>query len=142
MPVCSKGAEDIQHPLFTYDRAIQVWKAIGLKQHIEEALAYDRVGSVVLEYLIGSGRRPSPVMGQSDLQTLVAVGAWYIWWERRQTVKGEKLPPPQRSGMSITVLAANYLAAARSKVDGRIRKNGWEKSPKVLAKLNLDASYD
>jgi ribonuclease HI len=141
-PVCLNGAENIRHALFTCDRAIQVWKALGLEQHIEEALVYDRAGSVALKYLIGSDRRSSPVMGQPDLQTLVAVGAWYIWWERRQAVKGEKVPPPLRSAMPIIVLSANYLAAARSKGDGRIRKNGWEKPPKGLVKLNVDASYD
>jgi hypothetical protein len=63
MPICLNGAKDVRHALFTCDRAREVWCALSLEQFIEDALAYDRGGSVSLEYLIGSICNNSPVIG-------------------------------------------------------------------------------
>jgi hypothetical protein len=71
--ICSQGAEDIRHALFTYRRAADVWQAIGLDDFINDALAIDRSGSASLEYLIGLARKKSPVVGQPELQTMYTV---------------------------------------------------------------------
>jgi hypothetical protein len=73
---------------------------------------------------------------------MFTVAAWYIWWERRQAVKGENIQSPQRTAMSITVLASNFSAAAKSKGGSGIRRHGWERPSKGLIKLNVDASFD
>ena len=51
-PICRSGPEDILHLLFTCTRARQVWKALGLNTVIDQALAVDLSGSVVLEEIL------------------------------------------------------------------------------------------
>jgi hypothetical protein len=51
-PVCAQGSEDIQHLIFTCDRAREVWTALGLKEVSENSLVVDRSGSVVLEEIL------------------------------------------------------------------------------------------
>jgi ribonuclease HI len=139
-PVCSSGAEDIRHALFTCERAAAVWKALGLENIIAEALLADRAGQVSLEHLICMQQQKSPVLGHSSLQVMILVGAWYIWWERRLFLKEGRLQPPQRAAMSITVLASNFTAVASSK-RGNMKKLNWKKPLKGMVKLNVDASF-
>ena len=40
---------------------------------------------------------------------LDVVAAWYIWWQRRQIVKGVKVQTPEKTALAIKVLATNYL---------------------------------
>ena len=81
------------------------------------------------------------MLGQPELQTMFTVGTWYIWWERRQFLKEEKLQSPSRTAMAITILAANYSAALKSKSIVGVRRHGWQKPPEGIVKLNVDASF-
>ncbi|KAM0930229.1 hypothetical protein ACQ4PT_000998 [Festuca glaucescens] len=141
-PICEHGVEDIRHILFTCDCATQVWKALGLDMIIKEKLLVDRAGQVTLEHLICLGKKKSPVLGHSNLQTRFMIGTWYIWWERRQHINGDKLQLPHRTAMAITILAPNYSAAAKTRKQNGIKRHGWRKPAGGLVKLNVDAAFD
>lgn len=106
--ICKSGAEDIRHLVFTCTRAREVWKYLGLEEIIDRALCTDRSGSVVLEEILRSSTRRSLVLGQLGLQETVTVGAWNIWWERRQAVKGETVKNAPSSAFAIQAITANH----------------------------------
>jgi hypothetical protein len=138
-PICLKGAEDIRHLMFTCDRAKDVWKALGLDHVINQALSLDRSGSVVLEEILRDKRKKSPVLGQLGLQETVAVAAWYIWWQRCEGVKGEKVAPVATTAFSIQALTLNFGGAAASIT--LPKSVSWSKPPPRHYKLNVDACY-
>jgi ribonuclease HI len=105
---------------------------------IKQAMLVDRSGSVVLEHILCSSNNNVPRLEQLNMHELVVVGCWYIWWQRRQIVKGENVSAPASSAFAITALAANYGAATKKPEDKEIR---WSKPPKGHRKLNIDASY-
>lgn len=49
--ICNQGAEDVKHLLFQCSHAKELWRRLGITDHIELALPVDRSGSVVLEHL-------------------------------------------------------------------------------------------
>jgi hypothetical protein len=71
--ICLQGCEDICHLLFKCKRAKSVWKALGLEDVISQATGIDRSVSVVLEDILRSPRRKSPVLGQLGLQETIIV---------------------------------------------------------------------
>jgi hypothetical protein len=105
-PVCHQGAEDIMHLLFTCSRAREVWSALGLKEIINQSLATDRSGSVVLKDLICLPKQKSPILGQLGLQESIAVAYWYIWWQRCEIVKDVSVTTPTRTTFAIIALTA------------------------------------
>jgi hypothetical protein len=74
-----------------------------LDTEIEGAANTDRSGSVGLQQLIISNDRPK-LLSDLGLAELVLTGAWYIWWERRQIVQGERVQSCARSAISIALL--------------------------------------
>ena len=75
--------EDAKHVLFTCPRAAEIWRCLKLDGFVEEACEVDRAGSSVLDYILCAPRRGS-LLPDVSAQTLVLVGVWYVWWERRQ----------------------------------------------------------
>ena len=69
---------------------------------------------------------------------MVAVGAWYIWWQRREAVKGNSVAPPSRTSFAIQALAANYKGAESRAPPHEIP---WCKPAAGTYKLNVDARY-
>ena len=136
-PICKSGSEDIRHLVFTCTLAREVWKSLGLEEIIDRALCTDCSGSVVLEEILQSSIRRSPVLGQLGLQETVAVGAWYIWWERRQAMKGETVKNALSSVFAIQAIAANHVVRPSAPVP--IAR--WQKPPMGHYKLNIDASF-
>jgi hypothetical protein len=39
------------------------------------------------------------LLGQSTSTELLALACWYLWWERRQHVQGEKVQQPGRAAI-------------------------------------------
>ena len=50
-PVCKVGVEDIQHCLFSCQRAMKVWAELGQAEDIKKVVAEDRSGSVTPKIL-------------------------------------------------------------------------------------------
>jgi hypothetical protein len=137
-PVCRQGLEDIKHLLFTCKRAKEVWKKLGLENIINRALLVDRSGSVVLEFILCDLNQKSPVLGHLGLQETIAVGYWYIWWQRRLIVRGESVSTPTSAAFAINSSTANFGAAKHTAKEVCA---AWEKPLKGAYKLNVDASF-
>jgi hypothetical protein len=120
--------------MFTCKRAKEVWKFLGLEEVINNAVSLDRLGSVVLEEILRSPIKKSPILGQLGLQEIVLVASWYIWWQRR----GERVAPPVRSALSIQALTLNYGLAAKKSTPRQVQ---WLKPPRNKYKANINASY-
>lgn len=52
-------------------------------------------GLAILEHILSMKNQQSPVLGHVQPQIMVMVGAWYIWWERRQHLQSERIQSPQ-----------------------------------------------
>lgn len=137
-PICQQGAEDIRHLIFTCKRAKEVWKALGLDDFLKQFMATDRSGSVILEEILRSQVKKSPIIGHLGFQETVAVAAWYIWWQRREAVKGESVVPPARSAFSIQALTSNFGLAEKKAAPKEV---SWTRPPHRQYKLNVDATY-
>ena len=115
-----------------------MWKALGIVDEIEKALLVDRSGLVVLEESLRWPVQKSPILGHLGLQEVVAIGAWYIWWERREAKKGATVKNPIDSRFSIHAIASNHT--------GRIPENitffeRWVKPTPGSYKVNTYASF-
>jgi hypothetical protein len=97
--------------LFSCERASEVWHELGLFSKIKQYLRNELSGSVIMEQILCSEKRMLAVLNQVGLQEIVAVGSWYIWWQRREVVKGEKISPVMNTTSSIRALTANYGVA-------------------------------
>lgn len=78
------------------------------------------------------------MLGQLGLQESVIVGAWYIWWKRREAAKGKKIADPSHMALAIHAITANVGKVANP-VDPPVPK--WSKPPKNSYKQDVDASY-
>jgi hypothetical protein len=99
--VCQQGAEDIRHLLFTFVTTIKVWKELALTEVTEDALLADKSGSVVLEVILCSKKKPSPLLAQLKIHEMITIVCWYIWWQRREFVKGESVARPSNTVFAI-----------------------------------------
>jgi hypothetical protein len=106
-PICNNGEEDVKHIIFSCDRAKAVWNSMGMWNKISDLLANDRSGCLVLQDVI---RRGEQVQGlEVGLAEIILTGGWFLWWERRQIVHGERVQTPARAGLSIVTLTGQEL---------------------------------
>jgi hypothetical protein len=77
-----------------------------------------------------------PSWDKLKLHEPVAVGCWYIWWQRREIVKGEQVTRPKNSAFGITALAANYGLLQHNAVEKEVK---WTKPPRGYGKLKLES---
>ena len=113
---------------------------LGLGPLINEVCSSEREGGSVLADVLLSRNQFQSLMADVNRNDLLAIGVWYVWWERRQFTHGELLFEPMRSAQAILALAKNFTRA-QSK-DTRIKRHGWNKPPDGLVKLNVDATFD
>ena len=71
---------------------------------------------------------------------LLAIGVWYVWWERRHYTHEEFLQDTSRSAQAIAALAKNFMRARNKNT--KIRRHGWERPPEQIIKLNVDAGFE
>ena len=124
--------------MFTCQRARQVWSAMDMTTAIDNVLPIDRSGSVVLEEILRHQNPTIPSLGKIGFKEAIAVGAWYIWWQRREAVKGEQIKSPANSAFAIMALTANYQGASSGAEPQEIT---WSKPLPHTYKLNIDAAY-
>lgn len=138
-PIC-RGAEDIKHALFTCSRARAVWKALVVEKLISDATLVDRSGAEVIDFLVCDKSTQRQFLEPIDLPELVATAGWYIWWQRRQRVRGEVVQPPVRTAPAIHALTLNFVRAA-GKASTTPRLNRWSPALESQQILNVDASF-
>ena len=136
-PVCRIGFEDSQHCLFTCKRALDIWTELGVKREIQRSVLEDRSGAITMDTLMGQ----QTLIGEIPMAELVAVASWYIWWQRRQLVKGEPVRPPDCTAVSIKVLATNFVRASTPNRRQRQRDHMWRKPTRGSVKINVDATF-
>jgi hypothetical protein len=74
-------------------------------------------------------------VGQKEV---ITVGAWYIWWIRRQLTYNEPDPPLFKCKISILSMSTN-LARILSKPISP--KEKWMKPEPRILKVNIDGSF-
>ena len=121
-------------------RAKAVWDALGIERIVPDASLVDRSGSAVLEFLLCDQSMQQNYEDSIELPKLIATTIWFVWWQRRQQVRGEKVQTPLRSTLAIHALALNFTRAAAKQTTAP-RRNTW---PIVLAAqqiINVDTSF-
>jgi hypothetical protein len=124
--------------MFTCTRAKEVWKELGLEDYIKTACDIDHSGSVVLEEILRCPLKNNPVIGLLGLKETILVAGWYIWWQRREVVKGEIVAPVKKLVFSIQAITINYGVSSHVTVP---KENGWTKPPPRSYKMNVDACF-
>jgi hypothetical protein len=80
-------------------RAKLVWKSLGLFSIINSVVLVDPSGLVIIEEVLRNLKDHSTT-DIHGLKELILIGAWYIWWQRREFVKGESVAPPRETTFS------------------------------------------
>ena len=70
--------------IFLCNRAREVWIRLGMDDIIDKACEVDRAGEAVLEYLLLLPDQDLWILGYHNVREMIAISAWYLWWERRQ----------------------------------------------------------
>lgn len=139
-PVCSSGAEDIMHALFNCPRARAIREALGVGKEMQNAVLVDRAGSAVIEFFLCDKSFQRPFMEPVQIPELLATACWFIWWQRRQLVRGEPVQNSEQTALSLHALTLNFVKA-RGKVAQPQRINKWRPSLEGQLILNVDASF-
>ena len=103
-------------------------------------MCIDRSGAAIIDFLLCDEAHQRIYSDPIELPEIIAGTSWYIWWQRRQFVRGETVHSPEQTAMSIRALSLNFVRAA-GKPKERPRLNKW---PVVLSSqqvLNVDASF-
>jgi hypothetical protein len=112
-PICKSRPEDIRHLIFTCKRAKEVWSKLGRQEEIDKAICVDQSGHVVLEEILRSPMKKSPVFRQLGLQEIVVVAARYIWHEHWEAVKGENIKSVGNTVFAIQAIMINHTRASK-----------------------------
>lgn len=111
-----------------------------MEKLICDAALVDRSGAAVLDFLLCDKSTQHQFMEQIDLAELVATAGWYIWWQRRQHVRGEMVQTVVRTAPAIVALTLNFVRVA-GKTNAAPRLNKWKPALENQQILNVDASF-
>ncbi|KAI5006703.1 hypothetical protein ZWY2020_033946 [Hordeum vulgare] len=139
-PTCSEGLEDTKHLLFLCSKAQEVWKRLAMDIIIGKACEIDRAGEAVLEYLLLLPDQELRIMGCHNVREMIAILAWYLWWERRKLVHKEKIQNAHMISIGILALTTSFVHSSSPKAS--MRREGWSYPHRGFVKLNVDASFD
>ncbi|KAE8769205.1 hypothetical protein D1007_59232 [Hordeum vulgare] len=139
-PLCTSDCESIKHLFFQCPRVLEIWRILGPSSLIQEFCTLERDGSAVLQDLLLSKSSIRSNIADVGREEIIATVVWYIWWERRQAINGEKVFEPPRYAHAITALAKNFYRA-RGKKPG-VLLHGWAPAGAELYKLNVDACFN
>lgn len=79
-------------------------------------------------------------MDSIEIPEIVALTCWYLWWQRREIIKGEQVQTTCHTAMAIQAMTLNFVRAA-SKPNPAPRLNIWKKPLSEFQVLNVDASF-
>jgi len=82
---------------------------------IDRACEVDHAGEAILEYLLLLPEKDLRIMGYQNVREMMAISAWYLWWERRKLVYKEVTQNATQISMGITALTYNFVNASSSK---------------------------
>jgi ribonuclease HI len=92
-----------------------------------------------MEALLKSPLASVPGYTGINVQEVISIGAWYIWWLRRRQTHGEQVPPVRSCVNSIRAIAAN--AARSNRPTTALKMTSWLEPRAGFLKLNVDAAF-
>ena len=107
---------------------------------IDRACKIDYAGEAILEYLLSLPDQELCIMGTHNVRDMIAISAWYLWWEMHKLIHNEATQNAQHISMGIRALTANFVNASSPKTS--MKRGGWSSPPTGFVKLNIDASFD
>ena len=117
----------------------KVWDKLGMYKVIKKACVLDRAGEAVLELLLLMPHEELSILVCQNARELIAITAWYLWWDRRKLVHEGKSQDAHQTSMGARAITANYFNAYSSKAIRKI--GGWSIPPRGFVKLNVDAAF-
>ena len=74
-------------------------------------------------------------MGNQNVCEMIAISAWYLWWERCKLVHNETTQNTQQNFMGIRVLTTNFVTAYSPNIS--MKRGGWSCLPTGFVKLKV-----
>lgn len=93
-----------------------------------------------LEFLLLLPDQIVSMLGFSNAREMIAITAWYLWWERHKLVHEEIVQSAYQVSMGICTLTTNFVIASSPKAI--LKREGWIRPLVFFVKLNVDVSFD
>lgn len=94
---------------------------------INRACEVDCDGEAVLEFLLLLPDKDLFIMALQNAWQIIAIAAWYLWWERRKLVHEETIQSAYQISMGIRALTANFVIA--SYPNATMKRGGLDLAP-------------
>lgn len=116
-----------------------LWRRLGMWELIERSIPVDRSGSIIFEHILSLHDRQLSLHPNVNFKQALAVGAWYLWWIRRQVTQNEGVPPPWRWPISILSIIPNFQSSSSRALE--LSQTKWSEPDPGFTKLNVDAAF-
>jgi hypothetical protein len=73
----------------------------GLRDYIDKCAIGERSGSSILEDIMCKPKGKAQVLGMLSTKESIAVTCWYLWWQRREIVKGGTVAGATRTAFAV-----------------------------------------